>query len=86
MRNELSTCPVCGYKTIFAEWQVCHICRWEFNYFQISHPDDKFGPNYVTLHEAQANFIKFGANDPGEVHHAQKPTPADQKDPEWKPL
>src|SRR6185436_11569484 len=66
------TCPACGYLTITADHDICPICRWQFDPWQVSHPDDANGPNYVTLRQAQKNFESFGAADPREIQSAKK--------------
>lgn len=49
-------CPCCFYYSLdFGEdslWDICSVCFWE---------NGGEGPNYMSLKEAQSNFIKIGA-------------------------
>lgn len=84
------TCPCCGYKTLEEKppgtHDICPICNWEDDWVQFDEPDYKGGANEVSLREAQKNFIEFGASDKNVLERVKKPTPSDEKDPNWKPL
>ncbi len=57
-------CPCCGYKTIDREdtfYDLCPVCFWETDPYQLANPTYKGGANRPSLAEAQQNFILFGA-------------------------
>lgn len=80
------TCPCCGYKTLAEGWAICEICGWEYDPFQMEDPDDASGANTMSLREAQASLKKCGAKSPLHTDLVRRPTAADKKDPNWKPL
>ena len=82
--NELITCPSCGYKTITDEYDICPICGWEHDVWQLNHPDDDGGPNYVTLRDAQKNFREIGASSPKRVRYSRPPSRNDIRDQNWE--
>jgi len=51
-----SVCPCCNYLSIGAgdegSWEVCRVCFWE---------NGGDGPNHMSLSEAKANFLEYGA-------------------------
>jgi len=52
---------------------------------QSNDPDLEGGPNVVSLRQAQRNFLEFGACEERCKDVVRKPTPEDERDPEWKP-
>lgn len=84
------TCACCGFKTLEQElpgtYDICSICFWEDDEIQFLNPDDKEGANYVSLREAQRNFIKFGACDEESINFVRRPNQKDIKDPNYVPL
>ena len=59
-------CPCCGYPTVAIEHEICPLCHWQNDPWQVEHPDDANGPNYVSLRQAQKNFLAIGKCDPRE--------------------
>ena len=85
------TCPCCGYKTLNEEptntYDICEICFWEDDGFQFRYPDYESGANYISLREAQQNYIKFGAKGEEDcIEFVRMPNKNDIKDPNWNPL
>ena len=61
--NKLYTCNCCGYKTIKERdnYEICPICNWEdekINIDSLEETLDFNSCNYLSLFEAQENFIK----------------------------
>lgn len=53
--DERHACPVCGTPDMFEEensFDICSVCGWEDDRYQIRHPDDN-GANNMTLIEAR---------------------------------
>ena len=82
---EWITCPCCGYKSITATGDICGICRWEHDGWQMDNPDRGGGANAPSLRDAQRNYMEFGVSDPRRSG-ARKPRPDEEKDLEWHPL
>jgi hypothetical protein len=63
--NKNYQCPCCGYKTLSLSppnsFEICPVCYWEDDGVQFAKPDYANGANKISLNEARANFIKFGA-------------------------
>lgn len=83
------TCLCCGYKTLDIDmhFDICDICFRQDE--PICHRDPYFvgGANGdVSLHQAQQNFIDFGACDKESVDSVRKPTNEDEYDDNWKPF
>jgi hypothetical protein len=90
MGSSKFTCPCCGYRTLDEQppgtYQVCPICLWEDDQIQFQDPDYRGGANSVSLREAQDNFRRFGASEQRFRQQARSPSPAERRDPEWRPL
>ncbi|RFS15142.1 hypothetical protein D0T08_17900 [Emticicia sp. C21] len=82
------TCPCCGYKTLTEPeaYDICPVCRWEDDPFQLKGPDSEGGANEMSLKQAQKNFILFGACDEETRKNARQPTIEEPKDENWKPF
>ena len=83
------TCPCCGYE-VFGEfpgsYDICPICFWEDDVFQLYFPGQGGGPNPASLMEAQVNFIQFGACDRTMAKNVRAPGVEDVRDSTWFPL
>jgi hypothetical protein len=81
------TCPCCGYPTISSSYEICEICAWEYDPTgQNVDPDERGGPNPMSLREAQKSFAKIGAKGPSYLDMVRPPTAGDIRDAKWKPL
>ena len=76
--NEKYRCPCCGYKTLDEPppntFDICDVCFWEDSGLQFDDPDYRGGANKVSLNEARANFLKFGAVSEIFIGRTRKPT------------
>ena len=58
-------CPCCGYYTfdhvLDESYDICPVCFWEDSYYDYEFPDDICSCNKVSLNQAQANYLKYGA-------------------------
>ncbi|PYC20588.1 CPCC family cysteine-rich protein [Pseudomonas mosselii] len=83
------TCPCCGY-AVFEEppgsYDICPICFWEDDVFQLYYPHQEGGPNRCSLIEAQVNFVQFGACERSMSKNVREPRDSDVRDSEWFPL
>jgi hypothetical protein len=59
-------CPACDYFSLASrgQYDICPVCFWEDSGQDLSQLDAHSGPNHLTLREARANFLRFGACDP----------------------
>ncbi|WP_071849956.1 CPCC family cysteine-rich protein [Duganella sp. HH105] len=82
------TCPS-GYE-VFGEcpgsYDICPICFWEDDVFQLYFPSQGGGPNPASLIEAQVNFIQFGACDRAMSKNVREPRAEEVRDSTWFPL
>jgi hypothetical protein len=85
----MNPCPCCGYE-VFDEppgsYDICDICFWEDDEAQLRYPEMDWGPNKVSLIEAQKNYALFGASEERLIIHVRKALPTDKRDPEWRPI
>ena len=80
-------CPCCGYRTLAdlcpGSWEVCPVCFWEDDPVQWEHPAELVGgANRVSLSDARANYLAFGACDRGALAHVRQPLPNEQPNQE----
>ncbi|MFM2267022.1 MAG: hypothetical protein RL757_463 [Bacteroidota bacterium] len=83
------TCPCCGYKTLDREdtfYDLCPVCFWETDPFQLANPDYKGGANRPSLQEAQQNFLIFGACEKDVFPYVRLPLENEKKDENFKIL
>lgn len=82
------TCPCCGYKTLTESgcYDICPVCFWEDDPFQLNDPDSEGGANEISLKQAQKNFILFGTYDGETRRNARQLTIEEPKDEYWKPF
>jgi hypothetical protein len=62
------------------------VCFWEDDPVQILDPWYVGGANKVSLAEAQANFIAFGASEARFKDDVKKPRATTTRDPSWRLL
>ena len=77
------TCPCCGYKTIEREdtfYDLCPVCFWETDPYQLANPEYSGGANQSSLIEAQQNFILYGACEKEDIFKTRMPLVDEIKD------
>ena len=52
MKAEKTKCPVCG-KTLLSHFEICDICGWQNDRYQLRHPDEGGCANNMSLNEAR---------------------------------
>lgn len=80
-------CPCCGYRKLdlpSGSYDLCPVCFWEDDGSQLRWPTSTDGPNGISLIEAQRNFVEIGACDPECVVKVRKPTPGEEREPDWR--
>ncbi len=80
-------CPCCGYR-IFREetistYDICPICFWEDESLVKKSIDEAYGPNHVSLTQAQRNFLDFGAKEKKTEENTREPKEDEIQHPEW---
>jgi hypothetical protein len=80
-------CPCCGYLT-FSEppgsYDICDICGWEDDEYQLDDPEAPSGANGVSLVQAQRNYSGCGVSDPAIRKTVRKSTQEDLRDDGWR--
>lgn len=70
-------CPCCRYLTLDEEppgtYLVCPVCFWEDDPLQFDNPDYERGANPVSLNQARANFLEFGASAKEHIQNVRRP-------------
>jgi hypothetical protein len=82
-------CPCCGFRVFDrppGSYDICPICFWEDDFFQLCNPDATCGANKTSLMDAQRNFAECGATEVRFREHVRAPTDEDIRDPGWRPL
>ena len=84
--NKLYPCPCCGYLTLESQppgtYIFCPICFW----VDEAENSNWIGNRFLSLRQAQLNFIEFGACDEEWLHYVRRPTEADIRSANWQPL
>jgi hypothetical protein len=74
-----SPCPCCSCLTLEdpppGTFAICPVCFWEDDDVQFRDPDYAGGANAVSLREARANFLEFGASDQALRGQVREPLP-----------
>jgi len=65
VRAAAHQCPACDYFSLATrgQYDICPVCLWEDSGQDLSQLDAHSGANHLTLREARANFLRFGACD-----------------------
>lgn len=83
-------CPSCGFLMFStppgSDEEICDICLWQDDASSLRFATIPDGPNKVSLIEAQKNFAAYGAAEPRLRAQARAPTPADRREPGWRPI
>jgi cysteine-rich CPCC protein len=78
MGKKRFACQCCGFLTLEEDpngsYEICEVCFWENNYVQFRDPN-WIGANKVSLNEARANFLQFGAKDERSKSFVRPPLP-----------
>jgi hypothetical protein len=62
--SPLFQCACCDHFSLDdGDWEICPVCLWKDDGLGISEPDEKSGPNFITLRQARANFTAIRASD-----------------------
>lgn len=76
-------CKCCGYNSLSefpnGTYEICEICFWEDNLYQTENPNEKGGPNRVSLNEAKKNFEEFGVCELEMKLNVRKPSKSDMR-------
>ena len=72
-------CPCCGFYTFDyipdGSYDICKVCFWEDDPFQLQNPAYEGGANKVSLIQARKNFLEYGACDVKMLPYVRKPLP-----------
>ncbi len=83
LKSQRYICPCCGYKTLEQKppktEEVCEICGWEYDFYQLCYPDESNGANEVALNQARKNFMEFGASEEKYRYVVRRPDRYDKK-------
>jgi hypothetical protein len=79
MAFERFSCPCCDYLTFEhptdGSYDICSVCFWEDDLVQKEDPDYAGGANRVSLNEARANFVRYGAMEERFAPNVRAPLP-----------
>ncbi len=68
-------CPCCGYYTFDKQpggtYDICPVCFWEDDGWQLDNPDAEGGANKVSLNQARLNYMEFGACEPDRKEYVR---------------
>ena len=61
---EKHLCPVCGLTTFsdVASFEICEVCDWQDDLYQLNRPDEDGGANNLSLNQARAKYYAEKAN------------------------
>lgn len=80
-QKKIHPCPCCGFLTMAAPFHrtrdICAVCGWEDDVIQTLEPDMKSEVNAVSLNQARANYVKFGAKDQDSLSRVRPPLPSE---------
>lgn len=82
-------CVCCGYRTLGeppGSHEICQVCRWEDDVYQLRWPYRARGANKPSLIDAQRNFGRYGACDEHSLDE-DRADPADySREPHWRTI
>ena len=82
-------CPCCGHLTFnqpHGSYDLCPVCFWEDDAYQLRYPELLGRANGITLVEAQQYYRELGACAPDFVNKVRPATDAEPLDPKWRML
>jgi hypothetical protein len=65
-------------------YDICKICFWEDDMFQLRFQTLDIGANNASLIEARRNYKKFGASELKLKQYTRLPTKKDKRDTNWR--
>jgi hypothetical protein len=79
-------CPCCGFLTLCegggGTFEICPICYWEDDDLQNRDPSYPGGANTLSLREARANFLRYGAMMTEMLQFVRAPLPGERPLPQ----
>ena len=82
-------CVCCGYRTLGeppGSHEICQVCRWQDDVYQLRWPYRADGANKSSLIDAQRNFGRYGACDEDSLVE-NRADPADyDPEPHWRTI
>jgi hypothetical protein len=79
-------CPCCGFLTLSegggGTFEICPICYWEDDDLQYRDPSYAGGANTISLSEARANFLRYGAKTKEKLQFVRAPLPDERPLPQ----
>ncbi len=76
-------CPCCGFYTFEhrpdGTYDICKVCFWEDDPTQLGDCNYKEGANGVSLLQAKANFLRFGACEERMIPYVREPKEDEMK-------
>lgn len=80
-------CPCCGHLTLYELWayEICSVCNWEEDPFQLRFPWASIGSNHLCLIEAQDNYRRIGAATEAMRRYVRPPKAGEPLDPGFRP-
>lgn len=76
-------CPCCGFYTFEhrpnGTYDICKVCFWEDDPTQLGDCNYKGGANGVSLLQAKANFLRFGACEERMIPYVREPKEDEMK-------
>lgn len=70
-------CHCCHYYTFrqapAGDYDICPVCIWEDDPFQLANPAEAGGANRFSLMQARTNFANYGVSDLELKHYAKRP-------------
>lgn len=85
-------CLCCGHLVHSVEYgwpssySICEICYWQDDYSQLLRPMDHLGANYMSLYQAQQNYIAMGVCDKRLERFVRPASPAQPIAVGWRPI
>ncbi len=80
-------CPCCGHLVFDEEpgsYDICNVCYWEDDLMQLRFLRSAWGPNHVSLIEAQKNYQAFGAMEMRFISNVRPPKADEPRELGWR--
>jgi hypothetical protein len=82
-------CVCCGYRSLTeppGSHEICGVCLWEDDVYQLRWPFQPCGANRTSLIDAQRNFATDGASDEARRGREHADVADFERDPSWRPV